>query len=137
MPDISSIDDKIKKIESSHKLTRRLFVICIVLVVILGVILFHGHGYDNSEAKFVKIMQDSLKAHDEKALIKSRADHKAHDSLVAMVVDIQNDLSNTQADVAIISNKYDKVRKQLTSGSVDSRVKSLSDRLPKDNTTGR
>lgn len=132
------MDDIQKQVENLKKENKTRFTILfisfiIVLVIAMSVIYKSCNTVltDNQ----VKAQLDSLKVHEQQRTIQYQALQKQQDSVLTRVGILEEDLSSTQESLNQITDKYDKIRKQLTGSTVNNRLDFFSKHLPTTSTT--
>lgn len=123
--DEKQIQEMMQKLASKQN---RKMLIIIAITILLCILLFiaFSHRQDNNALEQTRALQDSLRVHEKVYKQQIVTLQKTHDSAIAVIQDQQD---NLEEQMTSIQNHYDKVRKQLTNSSVDSRVKFFSDHL--------
>lgn len=127
--DINDLDKKVEQIreqlQGSHKRAIIWGIIILLVIILIALIVTRNRQPVNDLQ--VRALQDSIQVHDKKGLMLIQELSHTHDSAIAAIQDQQD---NLQQQLISITNKYDKVRKQLASSTVDNRLHFFSDHLP-------
>ncbi len=129
------LQNSVIKLRSSIKTFKWILAVSLLLLVFLIVWLTRPSG--NSSNAYVKSLQDSMKVHDKMYLARN-------DSLIGVVSKVndrlegmEKELDETDAKLAQVQSKYDKVRNNIAHSSTDDKLRFLSARLPKSDGSGK
>lgn len=124
---MSEIKDTIQQQVSSHKwLTISIFA----LIAVLLFLKFYGHDTTKVDDREVRARQDTLDVRDRRRGIEMLQLQQLHTSDSIQIAGLQQQLDHTQDIIDEINTRYNKIRTQLNSSTVDNRVQFLSRHLP-------
>jgi uncharacterized protein HemX len=129
--------EEIKDVIKKHKAqTLKALAIGFAFVIVLAICfnLFYDHRTSELSQK-VQSLQDSLKVHNQQRVEETQRLRASHDSDIARISILEEELNNTDATLAVINSKYDKIRHNVAHSSVDDKLRFLSGRLPKGGAT--
>lgn len=131
------IEQEIATLKSSHKVTRIVFAVCLALAAIVIILLLSDRRPATDATTIKQIVRDSMVAYDKrtKPIIDTLIEAKKNADL--RLGSLEEGLSNTDANVAEVKNKYDKIRNNIIHGTTDGKLRFLTEHLPKSTTSGK
>ena len=126
----TELEKQLLALKNSHKKVIVWGLVILLLTIALLLLFFRTPPVTNELQ--VKALQDTLRVHDKKFLVQLQHLQTTHDSAIEAISDQQD---NLQEQMTSLTNKYDKVRKQLNSSTVSNRLDFFSKHLPTTSTS--
>ena len=121
----TELEKQLLALKDSHKRVIVWGLIILLLTIALLLLFFKTPPVTNDLQ--VKALQDTIKVHDKKFLVEIQHLQTIHDSAIDAISEQQD---NLQEQMTSLTNKYDKVRKQLNNSTVSNRLQFFSGHLP-------